>query len=148
IYSVASGACGLSTTGTQLAIFRVILRLGMGGEGGTGAALIAEAWPAQHRSKALALMQSRWAIGEMIARRATAQVPRPFCWSARFFIGVLRALVAMWVRRSVPEPELWVERAGKTHVPIKVLLRPDLRRNGLIATIMNAFAMFGYWGLF
>jgi MFS family permease len=148
IYSVASGACGLSTTVTQLAIFRVILGLGMGGEWGTGAALIAETWPAQHRSKALALMQSMWAIGEMIAVGATALVLPRFGWRAVFFIGVLPALVAVWVRRSVPEPELWVERADKTHVPLKVLLRPDLRRNGLIATTMNAFAMFGYWGLF
>ena len=147
IYSVASGACGLSTTVTQLAIFRVILGLGMGGEWGTGAALIAETWPAQHRSKALALMQSMWAIGEMIAVGATALVLPRFGWRAVFFIGVLPALVAVWVRRSVPEPELWVERAAKT-VSLKVLLRPDLRRNGLIATTMNAFAMFGYWGLF
>src|SRR5215471_4998774 len=50
LYSAASGLCGLSTTVTQLAIFRVILGLGLGGEWGTGAALIAETWPAQHRA--------------------------------------------------------------------------------------------------
>jgi MFS family permease len=148
IYSVASGACGLSTTVTQLAIFRVILGLGMGGEWGTGAALIAETWPAEHRSKALALMQSMWAIGEMIAVGATALVLPRFGWRAVFFIGILPAIVAVWIRRSVPEPELWVERSAKNHVPVKVLLRPDLLRNGLLATVMNAFAMFGYWGLF
>src|SRR5262245_39327885 len=148
IYSVASGACGLSTTVTQRANVRVSVGLGMGGDWGTGAALIVETWPPQHRSKALALMQSMWAIGEMIAVGATALVLPRFGWRAVFFVGVLPALVAMWVRKSVPEPELWVERRAKAHVPLKALLRPDLRLNGLIATTMNAFAMFGYWGLF
>jgi MFS family permease len=127
IYSVASGACGLSTTVTQLAIFRVILGLGMGGEWGTGAALIAETWPAQHRSKALALMQSMWAIGEMIAVGATAFVLPRFGWRAVFFIGVLPALVAY----GFGDPFLnlicgWKGRQDS----LKVLLRPDLRRNG------------------
>ena len=58
VYSLASGACGLSQTVIELAIFRVILGLGMGGEWTTGATLIAETWPAEHRAKALGLMQS------------------------------------------------------------------------------------------
>jgi len=148
VYSVASGLCGLSTTVTQLAVFRVILGLGMGGEWGTGAALIAETWPTEHRAKALALMQSMWAIGEMIAVGATALVLPQFGWRAVFFVGVLPALVALWIRRAVPEPEMWEKRAHKGGVPFRTLLRPDLRRNGLIATSMNAFSMFGYWGLF
>src|SRR6185436_12122622 len=100
IYSIASGLCGLSQSVTQLAIFRVILGLGMGGEWGTGAALIAETWPAEHRAKALALMQSMWAIGEMIAVGAVALVLPKFGWRAVFFVGVLPAIVAIWVRRS------------------------------------------------
>ena len=56
VYSVASGACGLSQTIVQLAICRFILGLGMGGEWTTGAALIAETWPPEHRAKALGLM--------------------------------------------------------------------------------------------
>lgn len=148
VYSIASGLCGLSANVTQLAIFRVILGLGMGGEWGTGAALIAETWPTEHRGKALGLMQSMWAVGEMLAIGATAIVLPTLGWRAVFFVGVLPALVAVWVRRSVAEPEIWTERADKGRVPFKILLRPDLRRNGLIATAMNACSMFGYWGLF
>jgi len=148
VYSVASGACGLSTSITELAIFRFILGLGLGGEWGTGAALIAETWPAEHRGKALALMQSSWAIGEMLAVGVTALVLPTLGWRAVFFAGVLPALVALWMRRSVPEPRLWTERGSHTRVPVRVLWRPDLRRNGIVATTMNAFTMFGYWGLF
>jgi MFS family permease len=143
VYSVASGLCGLSTTVTQLAIFRVILGLGLGGEWGVGAALIAETWRPEHRAKALALMQSSWAIGEMLAVGVTAVVLPTLGWRAVFFVGVLPALVTLWM-----EPELWSERTARRRVPLRLLLRPDVRRNGTIATVMNAFTMFGYWGLF
>src|SRR5207237_7541158 len=133
LYSLASGACGLSNTVTQLAIFRFILGLGLGGEWGTGAALIAETWPAEHRGKALALMQSSWAIGEILAVGVTAVVLPTLGWRAVFFAGVLPALVVLWVRRSVAEPKLWIERASPKTVPLGMLWRPDLRRNAFIA---------------
>jgi MFS family permease len=149
VYSLASGACGLSTTILQLAFFRFILGLGMGGEWTTGAALIAETWPARHRGKALGLMQSAWAIGEIVAAGVVAAVLPRFGWRAVFFVGVLPALVVFWIRRDVPESEIWLgRRQGESRAPLSVLWRPDLRRNGALATAMNAFSMFGYWGLF
>ena len=63
IYSVFTAACGLAQTVAQLAIFRVLLGIGMGGEWASGAALVSETWPAEHRGKALGFMQSAWAIG-------------------------------------------------------------------------------------
>jgi MFS family permease len=149
VYSLASGACGLSTSIQQLAIFRFVLGLGMGGEWTTGAALIAETWPAEHRGKALGLMQSTWAIGEMIAAGVVALVLPSFGWRAVFFVGVLPALVVFWIRRDVPESEIWLrqQQAGGAG-SLRLLWRKDLRRNGLLATAMNACGMFGYWGLF
>jgi MFS family permease len=149
VYSLASGACGLSTSVLQLAIFRFVLGLGMGGEWTTGAALIAETWPAEHRGKALGLMQSTWAIGEMIAAGVVALVLPSFGWRAVFFVGVLPALVVFWIRRDVPESEIWRRRQGGGGAGrVRLLWRKDLRRNGVLATAMNACAMFGYWGLF
>ena len=151
VYSVASGACGLSQTIVQLAICRFILGLGMGGEWTTGAALIAETWPAEHRAKALGLMQSTWAIGEMIAAGVVALVLPTLGWRAVFFVGVLPALIVFWIRRDVPESEIWQRRQAASSTPagsLRVLWRKDLRRNGLVATAMNACGMFGYWGLF
>jgi len=150
VYSVASGACGLSQTILQLAIFRFLLGLGMGGEWTTGAALIAETWPAEHRGKALGLMQSTWAIGEMIAAGVVALVLPRMGWRAVFFVGVLPALVVFWIRRDVPESEIWLRQQARAPggAGLRVLWRKDLRRNGLVATAMNACGMFGYWGLF
>jgi MFS family permease len=149
VYSVASGACGLSSTIGQLAAFRFVLGLGMGGEWTTGAALIAETWPAAHRGKALGLMQSTWAIGEMLAAGVVALVLPSFGWRAVFFVGVLPALVVFWIRRDVPESEVWLRhQAGGGGGSLRVLWREDIRWNGILATAMNACAMFGYWGLF
>ena len=62
-YSVFTAACGLAQTVWQLAVFRFLLGLGMGGAWTTGAALVSESWPDRHRGKAMGLMQSSWAVG-------------------------------------------------------------------------------------
>lgn len=148
VYSLASGACGLSNTFWQLALFRLILGLGMGGEWTTGAALIAEVWPPAHRGKALGLMQSTWAIGEMVAAGVTFLVLPQFGWRAVFFVGVLPALVVLWIRRDVPESQIWVERGKAKPASLRLLWRKDIRWKGVLATAMNACGMFGYWGVF
>ena len=149
VYSLSSAACGFSGTLRQLAVFRFVLGLGMGGEWTTGAALIAETWRAEHRGKALGLMQSAYAIGEAIAALVVAIVLPRFGWRAVFFAGVLPALLAFWIQRRVPEPLLWKERErSQTRSSLRLLLRKDVFRNGALATAMNACGMFGYWGLF
>jgi MFS family permease len=149
VYSLASAACGLSHSVTQLAIFRFVLGLGMGGEWTAAAALIAETWRAEHRGKALGLMQSAYAIGEAIAALVVAVVLPHLGWRAVFFVGVLPALLVFWIQSSVPEPDLWNARAtAPKRPPIKTLLSPGILKTGALATTMNAFALFGYWGLF
>jgi MFS family permease len=152
IYSAASGACGLSQTVLQLAVFRFVLGLGMGGEWTTGSALIAETWRAEHRGKALGLMQSFFAIGEMIAAGVVGFMLPRFGWRAVFFVGILPALFILWIQWRVPEPEIWKAkmRAGAASLggTLRILWRRDLRHKGALATAMNACAMFGYWGLF
>src|ERR1700687_5540599 len=136
VYSLASAACAFSHSVTQLAAFRFVLGLGMGGEWTAAAALIAETWRPEHRGKALGLMQSAYAIGEAIA----ALVVRL----------VLPALLVFWIQSSVPEPTLWSERqlVSAQRPPLRRLLSGKVLRTGLLATTMNTCALFGYWGLF
>jgi len=150
VYSLASAACGLSHSIPQLAIFRFLLGLGMGGEWTAAAALIAETWRAEHRAKALGLMQSSYAIGEAIAALIVLAVLPRFGWRTVFFVGVLPALLVFWIYKGVPEPELWKNRAAtqKKGHGLSLLRERTVLRNGLLATAMNACAMFGYWGLF
>ena len=107
IYSIFTAACGLAQNVTQLAVFRVFLGIGMGGEWASGAALVSETWPAEHRGKALGLMQSCWAIGYGAAAIVTAIVLPRYGWRAVFLVGVLPALFTLWIRRRVPEPAIW-----------------------------------------
>jgi MFS family permease len=149
VYSLSSAACAFTHTIPQLAFFRFILGLGMGGEWTTAAALIAETWRGEHRGKALGLMQSAYAIGEAIAALVVAIVLPHYGWRAVFLVGVLPALAVFWIQAKVPEPELWKQRARQGSRPkLASLLRGETLRNGIVATTMNAFAMFGYWGLF
>jgi MFS family permease len=149
VYSLASAACGLSHSIPQLAVFRFILGLGMGGEWTAAAALIAETWRAEHRGKALGLMQSAYAIGEAIAALVVYVVFPRYGWRAVFFVGVLPALLALWIQARVPEPEIWNKRRGTNKSPLwKTLASSGALRPGALATLMNACGMFGYWGLF
>ena len=92
MYSIFTAACGFSQTVTQLAVFRVFLGLGMGGEWATGAALVSESFPARHRGKALAFVQSSWAIGYGLAALVNLLVMPIWGWRGVFFVGVLPAL--------------------------------------------------------
>jgi MFS family permease len=118
VYSVFTAACGFAGSVAQLAVMRVLLGLGMGGEWATGAALVSETWPARNRGKALGIMQSAWAVGYALAAGVTAVILPRFGWRAVFFVGVLPALVTFWILRRVDEPEVWRQSraaAGGSH---------------------------------
>ena len=144
LYSVFTFACGFATNVWQFAIFRVLLGLGMGGEWASGAALVSETWPEQHRGKALGIMQSCWAIGYGLAAVVVAIVLPSFGWRAVFFVGILPALFTLWIRRSVKEPEMWLRQKA---APIKAEKRTFSIRLAIFLTGMNAATMFAWWGL-
>jgi MFS family permease len=148
-YSVATAACGLSTSALQLVACRIVLGLGLGGEWATGAALVAETWPDAHRGKALGVMQSAWAIGYAAAAAVYALVAPNWGWRGVFFAGLAPALVTLWIRRSVEESPMWLaNRHGATRPSVRSALSREVLSRGAIVTAMNAAAMFGWWGLF
>jgi MFS family permease len=144
IYSIFTALCGTAQTVGQLAIFRVFLGIGMGGEWASGAALVSETWPAEHRGKALGLMQSCWAIGYGLAAIVVAIVLPRLGWRAVFFVGVLPALFTFWIRRSVEEPQMWLATARTASEPRSM---HGLWWLTVSLTLMNASTMFAWWGL-
>ncbi len=153
IYSVFTAACGFSQSISQLALFRVILGLGMGGEWACGASLVAETWPAQHRGKALGVMQSSWAVGYGLAAALVWMVLPRFGWRTVFFAGILPALAALWIFFYVPEPEIWQrsrrQSAGASSwAGLRTLWHGEYRRHLIVTTAANAGTMFAWWGLF
>lgn len=149
IYSVFTAACGLAQTVGQLALFRILLGLGMGGEWASGAALVSETWPAEHRGKALGFMQSAWAVGYAAAAAVTGLLLPIVGWRGVFFVGVLPAFFTLWVRRRVEEPAIWRqsrEKPAAARGRFGDIFRGGLLRLTIAVTIMNAFTMFAWWG--
>lgn len=149
LYSIFTGACGFAQTALQLAVFRIFLGFGMGGEWASGAALVSETFPAEHRGKALGFMQSAWAIGYGAAGLANLLILPRWGWRGVFFVGVLPALLTLWVRRYVEEPAIWQARAAgrRSTGSIADLFKGERGRITLAVTAMNACTLFGWWGL-
>ena len=148
IYSVFTAACGFAQSVAQLALFRIGLGIGMGGEWASGAALVSETWPARHRGKALGLVQSAWAIGYGLAAIVTAIVLPRWGWRAVFFVGIIPALFTLWIRRRVPEPEMWRKSRTRSVAAARFadIFRAPMGRLTLTVTLMNACTMFAWWG--
>jgi hypothetical protein len=149
IYSVFTGACRLAQTILQLAVFRVLLGLGMGGEWASGATLVSETWPAEHRGKALGLVQSSWAVGYGAAALVTWIVMPVWGWRAVFFVGVVPALFTAWILRRVEEPAIWRERrrsASASERRFGDIFRGSMLPLTVAVTLMNACTMFAWWG--
>ena len=147
VYSLATALCGFAQTATQLMLFRLLLGLGMGGEWASGAALVAETWPAHHRGKALALVQSSWAIGYALGAAVVGLMMPRFGWRAVFFAGIAPALITLWLRRSIREPEAW-QHKQRSQPKVSQLFRGTFGRDMLICSTMNAATLFAWWGLF
>ena len=146
----------------MLAAFRFVLGLGMGGEWNTGATLVAETWPTELRAKALAIVQSSWAIGFAMAALVSGVVLHYANWRVVFFVGILPAAITLWIQNRVPESEMWKEhrrlaadskRVAQAqqqydHNSFLRIFRPPYLKSTIALLLLNFFGMFGWWGLF
>jgi MFS family permease len=134
----------------MLAGFRFVLGLGMGGEWNTGATLVAETWPTELRAKALSVVQSSWAIGYAMASLVAGIVLHYGNWRVVFFVGLLPALLLLWMRRGVPESRLWEQgrAAAADQGSFLSILKPPYARHTFALLLTNFFGMFAWWGLF
>lgn len=150
IFSLMSGLSGLAQNIWQLALARTLLGLGMGGEWASGALLVSETWPAEHRGKAIGIMQGGWAIGYIFAAIVAGTILPVFGWRILFFIGIIPALFTVWIRTKVEEPEIWVKshKEEKKGFSFGQIFRSDLIKYTLLCTLISSFVMFAYWGLF
>jgi len=167
-YSVCSYASGLSTSIAMLAAARFVLGLGMGGEWNTGATLVAETWPTEFRAKAISIVQSSWALGFAAAALVAGPVARYFGWRAVFFVGILPALLTLWMRRGVPESALWQEHmtdvradasadllshggnkeVSSVSTTFAAIFRPPYVKHTFALLLFNFCCLFAWWGLF
>lgn len=146
-YAAFTGLSVLATEWWHLMIFRFLAALGIGGEWAVGASLLAETWPKSWRPWLAAILQTGVNCGVLLACLAgllfAHSEPR---WI--FLVGVLPALMVLWIRRAVPETEEWhaARRDQKTKLPgIRDLFRGDVARITWPVLCLCALGLTAHW---
>jgi MFS family permease len=147
IYAVFTGMAGFSHTWWQLAVYRFLTALGIGGEWAAGATLVAEVWPESLRVKSAGLLQSAWGAGYFIAAGLSFLLAGQ-SWRVMFFVGILPAIVALVARLKVREPERWtaVREPATRRFTFLDLFAPEYRRDTAVGSGLAFVAVFGLRG--
>lgn len=150
-YALCTGLCAFARTWQQLLVFRFIASLGIGGEWAVGASLLAETWPRAWRPWIAAVLQSGVNLGILFAAALVWLMsvflpPHSERWV--FLIGVLPALIVYWIRRNVPEPEVWQRAEEKAHhrnPGVGELFRGAVARITWPTMIVCALSLSAWW---
>ncbi len=152
IYAGFTGLSSLSWNWESYALMRFMTGLGVGGEWAAGAAIVAEVFPERSRAMALGTLQALSAVGNMLAAAITFSMAG-LSWRYVYLVGALPALLVVWIRRSLREPEKWEqakasETLGREMGAIGELFRdPILRRNTIAALMMAIAGQGALWGI-
>src|SRR5581483_4732000 len=124
-----------------------------GGEWAVGSVLMGEVIRSEHRGKAVGTVQSGWALGWGLAAVAYVMLFRVFspavAWRAMFWIGILPALLVFYIRRNVPEPEVFVRAQGsaKPARSFLAIFSGGFLRTTLLTSLMAVGAQGGYYAI-
>ena len=152
-YAVFTFLCGFTNSPDQLLVMRGLQGLGFGGEWAAGSVLMGEVIATRYRGRAVGFVQSSWAIGWAAAAICASIVykilPPEWAWRTLFFIGILPGLFVLFIRRAVPEPEIFVtetRRAGKVASPFAIFA-PGLLSLTLRGALLAIGAQGGYYAI-
>src|SRR5690242_6361897 len=112
-YSICNFIAGFSPTIMFLAVFRILLGIGMGAEWPAGAALAMESWPARSRGIMSGLLQGAWGLGFLLASLIYGLLYTMIGWRGMLWVGILPALLCVFIRFFVKESEVWQENNRK-----------------------------------
>ncbi len=146
-YALFTGLSSFAQTWWQLMIFRFVAALGIGGEWAVGSSLLAETWPRRWRPWIAAVLQTGVNIG-VFGACGTVYLMAGHNPRWVFLVGILPALLVLWIRRAVPEPEEW--RLAKAHVKLDQpglldLFRGDILPITLKAILICSLSLTGWW---
>jgi MFS family permease len=152
-FALATFASALATSYSQLIVLKALQGLGFGAEWACGAVLMAEIIRPEHRGRALGAVQSAWAVGWGAAVLSSAVVfstlPGDIGWRVLFALGLLPALLILFIRRGLKEPASVCKT--KTQPPLFATLsgifHPDVLRATLIGGLFGIGAHGGYAAL-
>jgi MFS family permease len=147
-YACFTGLSFFAQEWWHLLIFRFLAALGIGGEWAVGASLLAETWPRSWRPWLAAILQTAVNCGVLLACLAywplESAPPRYL-----FLVGILPALITLWIRRAVPEPEVWAHahEERRSAGGIGTLFSPALRRTTWIVIAVCALGLTAHWAM-
>jgi MFS family permease len=144
-YAMFTGLSFFVQTWWQLLICRFLAALGIGGEWAVGASLLAETWPKKWRPWIAAVLQTGVNVGVLFACLTGYGMA---AWPERyvFLVGVVPAFLVFYIRRNVPETEVWKEARAKGEEPsIAELFRGGIRRTTYMTIALCALTLSGWW---
>ena len=143
IYSVLEFASGFAPTLSTFLVLRALYGVAMGGEWGVGASLTMETVPASWRGMVSGLLQAGYPSGFLLATLLNAVAYPHVGWRGMFMLGVLPALLVLFIRRNVPESPEWTEHgaAARTGSFIDVIRR----HSGLVVYAVAMMAAFNFF---
>ncbi len=147
IYSVFTGAAALAGNVWELAAFRFLAGIGIGGEWAMAGTYVAEAWPEDRRRQGAGYLQTGYYAGFFVAAALNYTVGASFGWRAMFLCGLAPVVVSIVTLLRVHEPARWQQVAGAVsqHPPLRAILTPPYLRRTVVNTVMLAVAIVGLW---
>lgn len=150
MYALFTGAAAFAQTVLQLALFRLLAGIGIGGEWSLAGTYVAEAWPEDRRKMGAGYLQTGYYFGFFLAAALNYTVGARFGWRAMFFCGLSPVLISVLVLTRVAEPERWkqrkspVEKLDGTH-PLRRILHQEYRRKTIVNAGLLTVAIIGLW---
>jgi SHS family lactate transporter-like MFS transporter len=141
-YSLVEFASGFAPDLTALLILRAIYGVAMGGEWGVGASLTMESIPPKARGWVSGLLQSGYPSGYFLASIVYGLLFQYIGWRGMFMVGVLPALLVLYIRRNVPESPSWKPSTG--HDNTLAVLRSHWKLGLYAILLMTAFNFFSH----
>ncbi|MBA3313636.1 MAG: MFS transporter [Planctomycetaceae bacterium] len=149
-YSLFSGLTYFADTLWQIAALRFLVAIGVGGEWAVAASLVAEVFPARARAHASGIFHASSTLGTWLA--AIVGIAVGSQWRYAYLVGVLPALLVLWVRASVREPERWQAKKAQTGTAGMGRFRdlwqsPTWRRRAILGTLLASIGLGTFWAV-
>lgn len=146
-YALFTGLSFFAQAWWHLLIFRFLAALGIGGEWAVGASLLSETWPRRWRPWMAAVLQTGVNLGVMLAGVANFLLAG-YPLRSVFLVGVLPALLVLWIRRAVPEPEEWQgakQQSADAAPTFTDLFRGSVRRITVLTLLVCGLSLTAHW---
>ena len=144
LYSILEFASGFAPSLTVLIVLRALYGIAMGGEWGVGASLTMESIPPHARGFVSGLLQSGYPTGYFIASILYGVLFQYIGWRGMFMVGVIPALLVLYIRRTVPESPSWSKESAKERGSTLTVLKSHWRLGIYAVLLMTAFNFFSH----